>query len=496
MPAAFREQGMASSTPMNLDFPAQFVLDRSDRPVPGGWRVSETGSWRLAWHPRLPVTTLTGPDGAPAGWLLGIAVSGHAVLSESKRLANLPGATLVEKIRRLGGRFAAVVLRSGDERVLVDACGSYALVFSPRAERVAASPELFAEIPGHHRSQDLLRSLELPERDAWFPFGITSRVGVERLLPNHYLDLETWRVHRHWPSRDLSIASGEPEVSTARIADVVSETIGALAAATPLQMPLTAGRDSRMLLACARRWADEIRFYTTALPDETARIDCQVAARIAARHGLSYRKIPWAPASDSESEAWLHRTGYVVSGRIRQGIRTEEQLDPDRVNVLGLAGEVGRCAYWRENDTVDRSLTPSDVLSRLELPALPTFIDRAEQWLEEVGSYDALTVLDLLYLEQRLGCWAGPTLHGSVRPRFAVLPFANTALFEQMLALPHEFRRRERLSRDLIASRWRQLLELPFNQARGWLRARQVVGRGGDLLWRASRAVMARLTGS
>jgi hypothetical protein len=202
---------------------------------------------------------------------------------------------------------------------------------------------------------------------------------------------------------------------------------------------------------------------------------------LARRHGLEYDVVHWEEASASDLSTWLDRTGACAAGAIWKGAKTDEQLDPARVNVVGLAGEVGRAFYWRKSDSPTSPLSWSDLLERIRAPALEQIGERARRWLEGVPLRDTLTILDLLYLEQRLGGWAGPTLYGNVRSRYIVLPFNAPRIFQLMLTLPYEYRRANRFAEDLIRARWPELLDLPFNEPIGWRR----------WFWEARRAASA-----
>jgi len=84
-----------------------------------------------------------------------------------------------------------------------------------------------------------------------YPVGLTPRQGVERMLPNHALDLAAGRLARLWPRESLPF-DGDPAAITQATADVVSRAMGGVGRVHPLQIPLTAGLDSRLLLACSR----------------------------------------------------------------------------------------------------------------------------------------------------------------------------------------------------------------------------------------------------
>ena len=77
-------------------------------------------------------------------------------------------------------------------------------------------------------------------------------------------------------------------------------------------------------------------------------------------------------------------------------------------------------------------------------------------------------ILDLTYIEQRLGCWGGPQHYG--HPHSSALrlfPFCHRKIFELMLKLPYEYRQKQELTIDIIRQEWPELLSLPFNSFTG-----------------------------
>lgn len=452
----------------------QFVLDRGHGTIREGWTAERLGPWRLSHHVRLPVIPIRNSNGAQAGWLLGMAIEREGRLLTQEWVvpaarAGFDGFSEFEaELLSLAGRFVAIYLNDGG-RVYLDAFGSMSVVFCPEQEMAASSPGLIPRVEGCGDNEPLVKAFGLPEADAWYPLGLTPRWGVDRILPNHYLDLTQWSVHRHWPTQDLSIGSGEPAECVEKIGALIERTINAVTREFPVQMALTAGRDSRVLLACSKSCLDRIHCYTTELPDTKGRKDSRVASALARKEGFVHKVLPWIDASAAELQTWLDRTGPCSAGRIWKGVATENQLDPDRVTLLGIAGEVGRkTKYWRIEDTENTSLSPSLILERLEMPRLEVVVARAQRWLDEFPLQHAPTVLDFLYIEQRVGCWAGPSLYGSVRSRFNLIPYCSAEIFRHTLALPITYRWERRFPEDLIRSRWPELLQFPFNELFGW----------------------------
>lgn len=145
-------------------------------------------------------------------------------------------------------------------------------------------------------------------------------------------------------------------------------------------------------------------------------------------------------------------------------------LDSRRPLLMGWGGEVGRSFYWYKDDKSDTTsslITPNEILNRMSMPETPYLLDRASKWLESLPIKNNFLTLDLLYLEQRLACWAGPSLYGHVYNRFRLYPFTHRRIIEIMLSLPPDYKRTETLATDIIKSQWSELLDFPFNKPLG-----------------------------
>jgi hypothetical protein len=83
------------------------------------------------------------------------------------------------------------------ERVYVDCAASLPAVFAPSHERVASTPTLVPCSRGCEDAIDLIRATGLPASRGGLSFalafGLTSRRGVERLLPNTFSICATGR---------------------------------------------------------------------------------------------------------------------------------------------------------------------------------------------------------------------------------------------------------------------------------------------------------------
>lgn len=450
------------------EFDGQFVLSKSDKRIPDKWEIRKINSWFLSSHKTLPVIELSQANGQAIGWLLGHPITEKAELLNSKVLLhdNLCSPDQFESwLCSLSGRFACIYLKSETQRIYLDSCGSLAVVYSVDHQSVASTTTLLADlaVDGDHQ---LIQALGMPESDAWYPSGLTPMKSVRRLLPNHYLDLEKWESVRHWPKAgDLNLVT-DFQSTVKTVVKCLKKNIVAVSKQFPLQMSLTAGRDSRMLLACSRDVLHRIKFHTGVWVPSG--VDSEIGRQLAKKLKLNHVTLSVKLATKEELDDWQIRTGHCVSGEIWRIHPTSRKIDPHRAFLPGCAGEVGRAYYWRDGDENLSCLTAFEILKRMKLPGFHKIVASTESWLNEISHLDWNAILDLTYIEQRLGCWAGPLQYGQDGMHKARLfPFNDRAIFRAILNSPVEPRRRQMLADDILASEWPELLDLPFNKLTG-----------------------------
>ena len=318
------------------------------------------------------------------------------------------------------------------------------------------------------RVGDLAITLGLPEADNWYPFGLTPRRGVRRLLPNHWLSLRDWSTVRHWPTDEVPGHRLSSAEVAATVAAVARRHLGAVCSAFRVHFPLTGGRDSRMLLECARAHTPRLSAFTMRLQHRFGEADAEMAPRVARLAGLEHRLLPYRQATAEQKAEWLERTGHCVAGRTLEACAMTLPLESaaDTFHVGGVAGEAGRAVHWWPQDGPDTRLTAQDLLQRLRVPEIPPFLAGAEEWLAELKGFDACSILDLAHVEVRLGGWGGPLTQGELadRPIRLMWPLAHRQTFGAWLRLAPEARRASDWVEETIRQEWPELLRLPFNR--------------------------------
>jgi hypothetical protein len=452
----------------SADLPGQWLIATEARLVPAGWRSMQLGDFHVAWNAPLPCTRLGG-NGAIFGFILGWYIGSDGVLLGEVKQPSTPGREgFDETLALLAGNYVCLLAAGSDIRLYLDACGSLSAYYAAGQQCITSNIFLIPDAQSQRDNRRYAGRFDIPASNWMFPVGMTPRVDVERLLPNHYLDLTSWKAVRHWPKTSLSETT-DVRQTVAEIGNLVARNISAVARAVPIQMSLTAGRDSRMLLACARPWVSQASFFTSEIRDRSGRVDVHVAQRLAETFGLRHKVLPFLESSEADAAKWVYRTGMCVGERRGfEAYRTDMQMDPGRAHLPGMAVELARGFYWYFLDGLpdpdDRDCLSKALLKLICAPIDRHTLARMTTWMSGVPASSPWGLLDFFYLEQRLGCWAGVLGYAYAdMVRFESWPLNSRRLTALILSLPYEYKAAARLNDDVIRSRWPELAELPYN---------------------------------
>lgn len=452
----------------------QFIISRSERQVPAGYITTQCGPWIVYCHQSLPVSSLRTADGGAVGCIVGHLIElgakrdtgGDVVLPvRSSDSSDRKESVINQFLGQVGGRFVCLFSDGDHQRLYLDTAGSLSCVYAASLQVVASTPGLFLNRESYYADMDhdLAAILDV-SRGGWYPAGLTPHREISRLLPNHYLDLAHWRPVRHWPMKKIApAASVEQKVSA--IADILKAIIHAVAREREVYLPITAGRDSRMLLACSRADMDRIDLVTFA--DSKDNVDTYMVKRLERAHGLKVEYVPIVTATTEQSEQWYYEVGHCVGGRISEIHPTLNSLDRGRVIMPGFGGALAKGHYWRPRDQDDKAIGADQLLRRLNLPIHPVLHKAVSNWMEGVGNIGTFQMLDLAHIEHREGAWGGPQTYGQEQFVTHIYPMFHRGIFEDMISLPQEYRRTQRLHTDVIRREWPELLSLPFNRYSG-----------------------------
>jgi hypothetical protein len=365
-----------------------------------------------------------------------------------------------EALYRYAGSWLCIIVIPGSERIYLDPSASLGIVYDSQRRIVGSSAAAILseeeyESLMYHESYEALDV----EHMGWFPAGLTAHKGVKRLLPNHYLDLRRWKSIRHWPvSTSLTFQDKEP-LAYERIAQSVRNQIESIGTAGPIAIALTAGNETRFLLGCIRGLAVDATYVT--VDGKNTALDSWCATELAKRYGLQQRLLPIKEATASAAAEWSRDVGHCVGGVNRTTHPSVDSLKDFQFFVGGIGGEVGRAFWYSGTGTSPSGVNSASLIQRMGLPKRD-FVRRAiDEWLDDAPQLPSDQLLDLAYIELRIGPWAFAPAY-TKHPTQQIHPIATRENYSLLMSLPEHVKRNNAIRRA-IAHIAPDLLDVPIN---------------------------------
>lgn len=482
-----------SLIPNERKFPGQFKITLKPAPAPDGFRAFKVGRVYLTVEQSLDTIPLIDSIGRTVGLVLGRLVDYrhsriiHDQVTLSPRSEAGSGAddldqSIEKTLYQFGGSYLCVVSTRNVNRVYLDAGGTKSLVFEPSRKEAASTTGLLldnTEYVSRFR-EELFNALDV-NGYGWFPSFLTAHDGVQRVLCNHYLDLNDWSLKRHWPN--AHIVAQDTDETIHRMGEIVKRTLETLTGEGPVACALTAGNETRFQLAASRRLLDKLNFITVAYP--AAKKDGAVAKELARRFNLNHSVYPFVRATSEQAKLWQYRASHCIGGANKHGHPSTTRLADYSFFCGGTGGEICRGFFWRPSDHPAMAVSADNLVSRFGMPRRPETLEATELWARQTPTEDPHLWFDLAYLEHRVSAWAFTQTYTNVVEGEHIHPLISRETICLMLSLPPEIKRSNEVFRHGINLLWPELLNVPINKygdyrdmlclARKMLRPKQVV---------------------
>lgn len=302
---------------------------------------------------------------------------------------------------------------------------------------------------------------------------------LKRLLPNHSLDLRTGEAERYWPVGPLQRIPAADAVDT--LAVLLPGLVQAVARRHRIALSLTAGIDSRLMLAAARELTDRIDCVTVRqakMPDDHA--DIVVPAALLARLNLRHQIIRAPAAMSADFSRYFKRNVFLAHDHYGPDAEAARLYNNGtRVALTGSGAEVGRCPFRNDISNPDRKHIRAHELARLQRMGIEPFAVKSfESWLMDAQERYDMKLLDLFDWEQGHGSWLAMTqLEFDTAWRDIFTPYNSREILTTLLGVEESQRcsPNYRIFRTLIARLWPELLQVPINPISYGDRARNMV---------------------
>lgn len=374
---------------------------------------------------------------------------------------------------RLGGRWLLVLDSPTDTIAFSDPGGLrrfyYARETAGGGVHGASEPGILGEALGFDLDRDSESFRASPgfkrNQEYWWPGDASPFAEVKRLLPSFFVSLRTGRSERYWPTSPLT--ESDPETTLRLLADRLPAMMRAIARRGDVAVTITAGLDSRMVLAACRDILDELNFVTVqqaGMPSTHADLD--IPRRLAGRMGFEHRIVHSADRVRDAVRAGF-RDGVLFFHEKwlgdAQGIL--DAYEQRMISVVGSMGEVGRLFYGDRLPS-GRTVTTDGLIRAAKLGDHPFARYHFQRWLETLERPMDYNLADLFYLEQRAGRWmASSQLEFGHVWRDVFAPFNSREILTSFLTVPEASRcpPHNRLFTDLITRLWPEALSEPIN---------------------------------
>ncbi|MFO1008225.1 MAG: hypothetical protein U0929_19860 [Planctomycetaceae bacterium] len=470
---------MNSASQFQDIFHGQFRLTRVERGMPPGFLRSQCGGWILDSHPALPVHRLVNDAGAQVGFVLGYPIqNGHLFLEPGDLRFHNPNGSATEAVtdflNKTSGRYLVVILDGHPQSPVVypDAFASLAVVYSPEKQIVASTTSLLEYHDGTATRYPI--NVYPDVGFFYYPAGLTDMRHCFRLLPNHQLDLSTWQVCRFWPLAPFyPCEEDRKDEYILKAIEAVRENLVATAVRPTTYGGLTAGRDSRVLLACTpQSIRDRTEYITFNYPNrkDSNLKDVHVSKILAKRHHLRHRIVNVRTPSEDVRSTYFYRIGRAGgTGKSSDFFQAAyESLDMDSAWLTGFGGEVSCMYYVTDEDQVSRP-TAANLLDRICQSQEHGCLEAVQRWLDGLSpDFPNELLVELFYIENRVGSWACPHLYGAAPFLVNLIPYCDSRYVQACLTLPYAFRRSRASQMRMIELADPSLLETPFETLTGW----------------------------
>lgn len=474
----------------------QFVLGPTSFRAHEDWhsRQIDAPTW-LSYCPALRALWSTDADGRD--WvILGLAIETLEAEPEPRQqISRTPTADVPALYASWAGRWALV----GRGQIYLDASGLLGCFYGSDADTrfwASSSPALLAEVlsPVDISGADD-RRLQYEVGISWYVPPRSRLAGIYRLLPSQVLEIEQRSVRPRALMPEIA-PDRDPEAAVTKIVRSLRTTIARLAGVSDtLWLGLTAGYDSRLMLALSERAGVPIQPFTR-ISARTSVADRLLPPKLARACGYAHvvmRRRKYFP----ERQRFIreHSADRVSAGD------AEPFIKGIRDGMAGIFfGGHGFARLRQLPSTFESAEAGARQLAQLfQEPTTSSAVAGLKEWLEWALKYPQahLDWRDRFFIEQRQASWlsAKEQLYDLMPlERFPILNSAKN--YATLLGIPESKRLSSIIQTKIIHQVAPSLLQYPFNPKDSELGLWQVIkGTSIDAPRYLFGKVMQRLRG-
>ncbi|WP_226910229.1 hypothetical protein [Marinilactibacillus psychrotolerans] len=369
---------------------------------------------------------------------------------------------LLEYAKYLLGRYVLLNYKnSGKIEVLPDANCTVPINYykDDKTFVVSSSTFIISDIFDLPISKESLKIKSKADNQHPLPYNKTMFDDIKVIIPNHYLKLDSMEMIRFYPNQNIKENSFDFVLNeTIKIMDKV---IAKVAKDHKLSIPITAGIDSRTILALFKDHSGRIPLYTFYNKGEMDSWDIKVPKTIATKFGLTHYTFERVPISSKKVDKLKVLLGYQENERILENAYTLSQSELSEHSFLsGDIIPIVKSNFGKnlpENfATLSYFITKTHNYSRENKYYI-------SEWMRDVENHYNVSKFDLFFWEYRTGRWFPKNADNYDVFSDPFYLFNCRYLIELWISISREDRMNKSFHKEIIKSKWPELLEISVN---------------------------------
>lgn len=467
----------------SLKYRRQFALFNKDITVDKTWKSftfhSRNSEWFLNYHPDLGF--LSKSNDRHGIILLGYMLDPHSPAYKNEEiienLLSLKGLSeILESSCKCNGRYVIIYYTRDEICVFHDATGFREVYYHFDGELAAcgSTPNIIADCLEINKTKDyeilkFFNSDEYKDHDyTWIGYK-TLFENVLHLPPNYYLHMQSRHIKRYWPVRKLHKI--DIDTCSRACAEILKGTIASAINRFELHMGITAGWDTRLLLAASKEYRESIYYYVNkpkALANNHR--DIRIPRQLAAKLDFTLNIIDIPIHVSKEFEKDFYQNNILANDKLLN-IFYNVYLNnwEHTATVSGAMGNGLARVYMPLPD--DIKITGTNLSILVGYSKFQYAISELEQWCNEIvpvcKDYN-INIMDLYQMEQENANWASLTASEQDIVREEIRPFNNRQLIELFWSLEDKYRYQYYPLVYIKAMEilWNKVLKIPINPSK------------------------------
>lgn len=376
---------------------------------------------------------------------------------------------LFEELYIYSGRFVLIGSINDEMIIVTDPCGLRQVYYTAVEGDFwfASQPNLLAEhfdIPKRQDKpiKDFVQSTKYEDYQRSWIGDDCIYEDVYHLMPNTFFDFRLRGKKRYWVNHEKNIRYQD---AVDQAANILKGSMTAIVKRGDIVQGLTAGWDSRMLLAASKDVKDDIQFYISLGDNKLNKnTDLKIAKKLATSLNLKLHVMDKLESVREEVANYIEHN--VSQGRNINKTRTIQYFYDKfrgKINVNGNISEVVRNTYGYSHPVINADY----LVKLLRYEGIPFVKTNLVKWMESVPEYvlEDIEFPDLMYWEQKMGNWCAMQKAEQDLALEDFSPFNNRQLLMTLYNVDKEYRKPDSyiLYKSIIEKMWEESLSEPIN---------------------------------